>query len=116
MINQLKYSFVRILENYPSIHTAVYNNIDKFDFLFPHEKDFYGLIDLFKTNHKGDFLDVGGNIGLSTIGFRSLGFIKNRIFIFEPNINYCEEKLKIIKKNIIKHFSILLVCHLKIKS
>ena len=104
MINQLKYSFVRILENYPSIHTAVYNNIDKFDFLFPHEKDFYGLIDLFKTNHKGDFLDVGGNIGLSTIGFRSLGFIKNRIFIFEPNINYCEEKLKIIKKKYNKTF------------
>ena len=26
-----------------------------------------------------DFIDVGGNIGLSTIGFRELGFKNNKI-------------------------------------
>ena len=98
MINLLKYSVVRLIEKFPSIHTIIYNNIDKFKFLFPHEKDFYGLKNIFNSNHKGDFLDIGGNIGLSTIGFRSLGFVKNRIFIFEPNINYCLKKLNLIKK------------------
>ena len=99
MITSLKYSLVRLIEKFPSIHTIIYNNIDKFYFLFPHEKDFYGLRDIFNRNHKGDFLDVGGNIGLSTIGFRSLGFVKNRIFIFEPNMKYCNDKLKLLKKN-----------------
>lgn len=98
MIIALKYSLVRILEFFPSIHTFIYNNIDKFDFLFPHEKDFYGLKKIFKSNHVGDFLDVGGNIGLSTIGFRCLGFTNNKIYIFEPNVQYCDEKLKIVKK------------------
>ena len=98
MINLIKYSLVRVIENFPSIHTIIYNNINRFNFLFPHEKDFYGLNNIFKKNHKGIFLDIGGNIGLSTIGFRVLGYKKNKIYIFEPNIKYCGVKLKLIKK------------------
>lgn len=98
MINLIKYSLVRVIENFPSIHTVIYNNIDRFSFLFPHEKDFYGLNNIFNKNHKGDFLDIGGNIGLSTIGFRVLGYKKNKIYIFEPNTKYCGAKLQLIKK------------------
>jgi len=112
MINSLKYSLVRMIEKFPSIHTIIYNNIDKFNFLFPHEKDFYGLRKIFKSNHNGDFLDVGGNIGLSTIGFRSLGFVKNRIFIFEPNMKYCNDKLKAIQKKYKK----IKICHFGLSS
>ena len=32
-------------------------------------------------NEKRVFLDIGGNIGLSTIGFRELGFYENKIII-----------------------------------
>ena len=112
MISSLKYSLVRLIEKFPSIHTIIYNNIDKFNFLFPHEKDFYGLRKIFKSNHNGDFLDVGGNIGLSTIGFRSLGFVKNRIFIFEPNMKYCNDKLKAIQKKYKK----IKICHFGLSS
>ena len=40
---------------------------------------------MFKKDEIRTFLDVGGNIGLSTIGFRELGFKKNKIIIFEPD-------------------------------
>ena len=40
MINLIKYSLVRVIENFPSIHTIIYNNINRFNFLFPHEKIF----------------------------------------------------------------------------
>ena len=37
---------------------------------------------LFTHKEKRAFVDVGGNIGVSTIGFRELGFSKNRIFFY----------------------------------
>ena len=40
---------------------------------------------LFPVNESRTF-DIGGNIGLSSIGFRKLGF-KNTIHIFEPDKN-----------------------------
>ena len=40
---------------------------------------------IFNKNEKNSFLDVGGNIGISTLGFRQLGFNKNDILIFEPD-------------------------------
>ncbi len=98
MINVIKYSLVRIIEKYPIFHTLIYNNIDKFKFLFPHEKDYLGLKLIFNSNFQGDFLDIGGNIGLSTIGFRSLGFKKNKIYIFEPNTKNCQNKLSLLKR------------------
>lgn len=99
MIKIVKYSLVRIIEKYPLFHSIIYNNIDKLKFLFPHEKDYLGLKLIFPTTFDGDILDVGGNIGLSTIGFRSLGFKKNKIYIFEPNKRNCQQKLSLLKKN-----------------
>ena len=64
---------------------------------FSSRKDYYGLKKLIKISDKGDFLDIGGNIGLSTIGFRKLGY-KNKIVIFEPDKLYCVKKLKKLKK------------------
>ena len=96
---ELKYYFVRLIEKIPIVQIIIYNLISNFDFFFPHEKDYYGLKKLIKLNEKRDFVDVGGNIGLSTIGFRQLGY-NNRIFIFEPDKNYCVKKLKKLKKKI----------------
>ena len=37
---------------------------------------------------KKDLLDVGGNIGLSTIGFRELGFNENKILSLSQILIY----------------------------
>ena len=96
MLN-INYYILRIIEKIPFIQIVVYNSIDKFNFLFPHEKDYFGLIKIFKNfTPKGDFIDVGGNIGLSIIGFRKLGF-KNPIHVFEPD-TYCFNRLQTLKK------------------
>ena len=99
IFSSLKFYFVRIIEKIPFIQILIYNFISNFDFFFPHEKDYYGLKKLIKISDKGDFLDIGGNIGLSTIGFRKLGY-KNKIVIFEPDKLYCVKKLKKLKKKI----------------
>ena len=44
-------------------------------------------------------MDVGGNIGLSTIGFRQLGYYKNDILVFEPDNYLFNNFLKPLKKN-----------------
>lgn len=95
----IKYHFVRLIEKIPILQIIVYNLISNFQFFFPHEKDYYGLKKLIKINETKDFIDVGGNIGLSTIGFRKLGY-SNRILIFEPDKNYCIKKLKKLKSKI----------------
>lgn len=94
----MKYIFLRIIEKIPVLQILIYNFISNFNFLFPHEKDYFALKKIFKFKTNGLFLDVGGNIGLSTIGFRKLGF-SNKILIFEPDI-YCYMKLKKLKKKI----------------
>ena len=98
--SKLKYYIVRLIEKVPIIQIIIYNLISNFHFLFPHEKDYYGLNKLIKLNNKKDFIDVGGNIGLSAIGFRQLGF-KNRILIFEPDKNYCIKKLYKLNKKLL---------------
>jgi len=98
-LTSFKYYLIRIIEKIPLIQILIYNYISYFNFFFPHEKDYYGLKKLINTNNKKDFLDVGGNIGLSAIGFRELGF-NNRIVIFEPDKNYCVKKLISLKKKI----------------
>ena len=94
----LKYWIIKFIEELPLLQIFVYDNLSKFKFLFPHDKDYLALKLLFKKNEKRDFIDVGGNIGLSVIGFRELGFKKNKIIIFEPDTYLVNKYLKKIKK------------------
>ena len=99
MIIKLKHQIVKFIEKFPLIQIFIYNNLQYFKFLFPHDKDYYALKILFKKNEKRLFLDIGGNIGLSTIGFRELGFKNNKIIIFEPDQYLVKNYLlKITKK------------------
>ena len=83
-IKKLKYVIVRLIEKNPHLNLFIYNRILYFTFLLPHEKDYYGMKLLLKSNKKNIFLDIGGNNGLSTRGFKKLGF-KNPVYIYEPN-------------------------------
>ena len=103
ILKTFKYQIIKFIEDIPKLQIFIYNNVSKFKFLFPHEKDYFALKLLFDEDEKRDFLDVGGNIGLSTIGFRELGFKKNSIHIFEPDaflVNNYINKLKKLYKNI----------------
>ena len=93
----LKYQTVKFIENIPLIQIFIYNNLSKFKFLFPHDKDYLALKILFNSNETRDFIDVGGNIGLSAIGFRELGFHKNTIHVFEPDKTLIKKIIKIKK-------------------
>ena len=84
MINSFKYSLVKFLEKIPYLQFIIYNNLINFKFLLPHDKDYLGLKLLFKKSEVGT-LDIGGNIGLSTLSFRQMGFKNNEILIFEPD-------------------------------
>ena len=82
MLAYLKHQLIKKIEKIPLLQIFIYNNLRFFKFLFPHDKDYYALKILFTDKEKRAFIDVGGNIGLSAIGFRELGFINNRIYIF----------------------------------
>ncbi len=97
-ISMIKYQLVKFIENIPLLQIFIYNNLEKFKFLFPHDKDYLALNLLFNKSETRDFMDIGGNIGLSTIGFRELGFEKNRIHIFEPDSYLIKNYLSKIKK------------------
>ena len=94
MFISLKYSFVKFIEKIPSIQMLVYNNLIFFKFLLPQDKDYLALKILFHKNEKRTFVDVGGNIGLSTASFRQMGFKKNQILIFEPDKSLVNKYLK----------------------
>ena len=85
MFTRLKHQLIKNIEKIPLLQILIYNNLQFFKFLFPHDKDYYALRLLFPQNEKRTFLDVGGNIGLSSIGFRELGFKNNIIHLFEPD-------------------------------
>ena len=72
---KLKYQFIKFIENIPILQIFIYNNLSKLKFLFPHDKDYLALKIIFKKNEDRDFIDIGGNIGLSSIGFRELVLI-----------------------------------------
>lgn len=99
MFKRLKHQLVKTIEKIPLLQIFIYNHLQYFRFLFPHDKDYYALQILFQKDEKRIFLDVGGNIGLSSIGFRELGFKKNKIYIFEPDEDLIEQYLKKLKKN-----------------
>jgi len=107
MLSKIKHRLVRKIEKIPLLQIFIYNNLQYFKFLFPHDKDYYALQKLFPKNEKRTFIDVGGNIGLSTIGFRELGFNQNKIYVFEPDYNLIKKYLKKIKQryNKIKIFN-----------
>ena len=101
MLVLIKHRLIKTIEKIPLLQVFVYNNLQYFKFLFPHDKDYYALRLLFNKNEKRTFLDIGGNIGLSTIGFRELGFLKNKIMMFEPD----QFLLKNYVSKIIKNYS-----------
>ena len=98
MFKFVKHRIVNLLEKIPFIQIFIYNNLIYFKFLFPHDKDYYALRLLFPKDEKRSFWDVGGNIGLSTIGLRELGYNQNKIFIFEPDIHLYKNFLVPLKK------------------
>lgn len=94
----VKFKLIRFVERNYKINLLIYNNINYFKFLLPHEKDFYGML-LLCDNHKNKvILDIGANLGISSLGFRKLGF-RNKIYAFEPNYNLFSKFLKKIKRN-----------------
>ena len=99
MLVLIKHRLIKIIEKLPLFQIFIYNNLQYFKFLFPHDKDYYALKILFKKNETRAFLDIGGNIGLSTIGFRELGFKKNKIIMFEPDKLLINRYVNKIKKN-----------------
>ena len=109
MLFNFKYRLVKLIETIPLLQIFIYNNLEKFNFLFPHDKDYNGIKLLFHKNEKRDFLDIGANIGLSTIGFREMGFKLNNIHLFEPDNFLIKEYLNKIKKNIVIFIYINLV-------
>ena len=98
MFKKIKHQLIKKIEKIPLLQIFIYNNLQYFKFLFPHDKDYYALQALFSMEEKRIFLDVGGNIGLSSIGFRELGFINNKIYIFEPDKYLINRYLRKIKK------------------
>ena len=94
MLQSIKYSFVKVLEKNPYLQMFIYNNLFFFKFLLPQDKDYLGLKILFNKNEQRTFVDVGGNIGLSTASFREMGFNKNQILIFEPDQFLIDRYLK----------------------
>ena len=108
MLVLIKHRLIKIIEKIPLLQVFVYNNLQYFKFLFPHDKDYYALKLLFKKNEKRTFLDIGGNIGLSTIGFRELGFLKNKIIMFEPDRFLLDNYVSKVTKN----YQILKFIHL----
>ena len=103
LIHSIKFRLIRLIESNPSANILIYNNISLFKAFLPHEKDYYGIKLLLKNKLNHAIIDVGGNLGISAMGFRKLGFI-NKIFIFEPNHfifnNYIKKKLLKKYKNI----------------
>ena len=83
-INSLKFKLIRLIESNPILNLIIYNNISFFKPFLPHEKDYYGIKLLINNKIDDSIIDVGGNLGISAMGFRELGY-ENKIFLFEPN-------------------------------
>ncbi len=96
-MKSIKFRLVKIIEKIPFIQLFIYNNLNKFKFLLPHDKDYHALELIFKKEETRSFLDVGGNNGVSTLGFRQLGYKSNKIIIFEPDPFLIKKYLNNIK-------------------
>ena len=102
-LSLIKYKIIRWIEKFPLASIIIYNNAKNLAFFLPHEKDYYGMLKVCKNSNKYSIIDVGANIGISTLGFRKLGFI-NPIYLFEPNSMIYFNYLKKIKKKIQEYF------------
>ena len=102
--NSIKFRLIRLIEAQPSLNLLIYNNISLFKAFLPHEKDYYGIRHLLKNNINDTIIDVGGNLGISSMGFRQLGY-DNKILIFEPNTYIYNQY---IKRNLIKKYKNIL--------
>lgn len=102
--NSIKFRLIRLIESNPYLNLLIYNNISIFKPFLPHEKDYYGIKHLINNEVNDSIIDVGGNLGISAMGFRKLG-LNNKIFLFEPNKyifkNYIKNKIIKNYKNII---------------
>ncbi len=100
----IKYKLIRYIESNYKINLLIYNNIHLLKFFLPHEKDFYGMKLLCKNKKNNIILDIGASLGISSLGFRKLGF-NNKIYAFEPN-NFLFKKF--LKKNLKKDKNIVI--------
>ena len=109
IINIIKYKIVRLIESNPALNLLIYNNIKYLKFLLPHEKDYLGMRKLCKNNLNKTIIDIGANLGISSMGFRQMGF-KNKIYIFEPNPiifkKYLINLKKKYKNNFLQNFAL----------
>jgi len=92
-----KFKIIRFIESNPQLNLLIYNNIFLFKFLLPHEKDYYGMLKVCKNKKDYCIIDIGANLGISSMGFRKLGF-KNKIYAFEPNYFLYKTYLLNLKK------------------
>jgi FkbM family methyltransferase len=119
LIRKIVFLIGRMIDKSPTLTNLFFKNIYLFKFLYPLEKDYFGINLILKKNFNYDFVDIGANYGQSAISFRKLGF-KNKILMFEANLhlkpylNYVKNKYKNIlyfdyglsNKNIYKKFFI----------
>ena len=70
----VKFKIIRFIERNYKLNLLIYNNINLLKFLLPHEKDYYGMLLLCKQKNSGVILDIGASLGISSMGFRKLGF------------------------------------------
>tara|TARA_Y100000591_G_C21836541_1_gene702896 strand:- start:813 stop:1625 length:813 start_codon:yes stop_codon:yes gene_type:complete len=98
VLNIIKYKLVRLIEGNPTLNLFIYNNIKFLKFFLPHEKDYLGMKKLCQNSLDKVIIDIGANLGISSMGFRQMGF-KNKIYIFEPNPIIFKKYLVKIKKN-----------------
>ena len=98
MFLYFKHKLIKKIEKIPLLQIFIYNNLYFFSFLLLNDKDYYALKLLYNKNEKRSFIDVGANIGLSALGFISLGFNKNKIHLFEPDRTLVKKYLNKIKK------------------
>lgn len=96
-LSLLKYRVARWIERFPRLSIYIYNNAQKLIFFLPHEKDYHGILKVCKNSKKYSIIDVGANIGISTLGFRKLG-LSNPIYLFEPNYVLYKKYLINLKK------------------
>ena len=94
MFVKLKHKVIKIIEKIPLIQIFIYNNLNYFKFLFPHDKDYYALRLLFKNSETRAFVDIGGNIGLASLNLIcEFSSLKEVIGIEAEKFNYNMLKL-----------------------